>query len=367
MKSFLLTLFPVLTLSGGTLYDNGFRDIKHSISSQHKSRDSHYLTISEHSSRPDIQNFQHNSRPDVQYFTSTIKNVNNSLSHISHKLPGLSSMSITRSHPDKKDLYVTRSHPDKKDLYETRNLPDKVETLITRSHKEDQDIVISSMGQAGDPTGYSGRRPIETPGPFSPRFQVGKYEVSDSEWLEEIREGFHDSGLVPGVLPGTPGGLVNINYGPHSCVHMGTELPADRTSSPPSRVSFPASPHQLYSLLMIDVTLERLHWMIINIPGTAVSNGQEVAQYQPPEPLSSSPDGHLYLSVALLQSRVINKRHPSIAKRSSHLCQYGPREQFQVRTLMEEVGMEMVVAANFFTVQHDNYVQSINSYCDKFQ
>jgi len=274
---------------------------------------------------------------------------------------------VTRSHPDKKDLYVTRSHPDKKDLYDTRNLPDKVETLITRSHKEDQDIVISSMGQAGDQAGYSGRRPIETPGPFSPRFQVGKYEVSDSEWLEEIREGFHDSGLVPGVLPGTPGGLVNINYGPHSCVHMGTELPADRTSSPPSRVSFPASPHQLYSLLMIDVTLERLHWMIINIPGTAVSNGQEVAQYQPPEPLSSSPDGHLYLSVALLQSRVINKRHPSIAKRSSHLCQYGPREQFQVRTLMEEVGMEMVVAANFFTVQHDNYVQSINSYCDKFQ
>ena len=38
----------------------------------------------------------------------------------------------------------------------------------------------------------------ETPGPFAPRFQVPRWEISDSEWEEEIKEGFVNSGLVPG-------------------------------------------------------------------------------------------------------------------------------------------------------------------------
>jgi hypothetical protein len=44
----------------------------------------------------------------------------------------------------------------------------------------------------------TGSRTSGTPGPFAPRFQVPKWEISDSEWEEEIKEGFENSGLVPG-------------------------------------------------------------------------------------------------------------------------------------------------------------------------
>ena len=37
-------------------------------------------------------------------------------------------------------------------------------------------------------------------GPFAPRFEIGKLEVSDAEATEEIKEGFVEAGLYPGML-----------------------------------------------------------------------------------------------------------------------------------------------------------------------
>ena len=36
-------------------------------------------------------------------------------------------------------------------------------------------------------------------GPFAPRFEIGKLEVSDAEATEEIKEGFVEAGLYPGM------------------------------------------------------------------------------------------------------------------------------------------------------------------------
>lgn len=198
----------------------------------------------------------------------------------------------------------------------------------------------------------------ETPGPFSPRFKVGKWEVGDDEWREEIKQGLEVSGLVPDFLPYFPAGLVNINFGVHACVHLGTQLAAQTTSLQPSRLSYPADKHRLYTVLLLDAEVKSLHWMVINVPGTALRDGQVIAEYQPPAPSSSRP--HRFLALALLQERVVNKT--SLSQFSAYLCEQKPREDFSIRSLLYEQSME-IVAANYFIIGHDPYVDTITSFC----
>jgi len=199
-----------------------------------------------------------------------------------------------------------------------------------------------------------------TPGPFAPRFQVPRWEISDSEWEEEIKEGFVNSGLVPGVLPSYPPGLVNINYGVHGCVHLGTHMQAVTTSTPPSRVSFPTEHSRIYSLILLDVASMSILWLVVNIPRSDIPGGQTIAEYQPPAPVQGTHSQ--YLMIAMLQSRVINKT--SLHRYQARLCQYSPRRLFSLGYFMAQNGIEVIVAANYFTVEHDNYVDSINQYCN---
>ncbi len=63
--------------------------------------------------------------------------------------------------------------------------------------------------------------------------------MSESEWREMIFDSFRSSGLVPSVLSSPPSGLVNVNFGTHNCVHMGTAIEAEVAAYEPSAVSWP--------------------------------------------------------------------------------------------------------------------------------
>ena len=81
--------------------------------------------------------------------------------------------------------------------------------------------------------------------------------MSDEEWQEEIRDSFARSGLIPGLLRVVPlGGLVNINFGTHNCVHMGTELEAEIAAYEPSAISYPVTEQgKLFTLVRLCVVL----------------------------------------------------------------------------------------------------------------
>ena len=68
---------------------------------------------------------------------------------------------------------------------------------IDTSHSVNEDMVDFKSPMLTNHQS-TGSRTSGTPGPFAPRFQVPKWEISDSEWEEEIKEGFENSGLVPG-------------------------------------------------------------------------------------------------------------------------------------------------------------------------
>ena len=106
-----------------------------------------------------------------------------------------------------------------------------------------------------------------------------------------------------------------------------------------------------------------LNWLVLNIPGSSIQNGQTIAEYQPPAPWDSYTPSQ-YVVVALLQSAVINKR--SLEKYEAKLCEYAQRTNFDLKQFMTNYGLEMIVAANYFVVNRDTYVESIESYCSSY-
>ena len=128
--------------------------------------DSHVFSVRPHNSIDSIETDHSIGQPDDSFYNSETNPVI-STGMITH--PVITSNMIT--HPNKIDT-SHRSHTVKEEMVD-------FQSPMLRGHQ-------------------SGPRSGGTPGPFAPRFQVPKWEISDSEWEEEIKEGFQNSGLVPG-------------------------------------------------------------------------------------------------------------------------------------------------------------------------
>ncbi len=119
--------------------------------------------------------------------------------------------------------------------------------------------------------------------------------MSDDEWRSEIFESFRRSGLVPSVLRAAPGGLVNVNFGTHNCVHMGTAIETEVAAYEPSAVSWPAGDGEEeeeeareHTLVMFDADGDgghRVHWLVVNVAGSRISEGGDtIVEYDSPTP-----------------------------------------------------------------------------------
>ena len=54
-------------------------------------------------------------------------------------------------------------------------------------------------------------------------------------------------------------GLVNLNFGTHTCVHMGTELKSSESAYAPTALSFPiesVESNKLHAIIMVDLDRE---------------------------------------------------------------------------------------------------------------
>ncbi len=196
--------------------------------------------------------------------------------------------------------------------------------------------------------------------------------MSDSEWRDIILTSFSESGLIPDVISAAPPGLVNINFGTHNCVHMGTQIETEISAYEPSAVSWPAEEHKRYALVMLDVDNGFLvHWMMVNIPGTDWDGDEAdtVAEYNSPTPMAG--DGpHRYFFLVFEQTEdggaTLDTASAAVARYVSRACEYGGRTGFHLPTFRRDLGLDgadQVVAANYFTVEYDHFVDSIVGFC----
>lgn len=197
--------------------------------------------------------------------------------------------------------------------------------------------------------------------PFDARFEVARVEISDEEWEEEIREGFRASGLIPGIIKTLPSALANVNFGTHNCVHLGTAIDAEESAYEPTSIGYGAKKDRLHAVVMIDVDNEhRLHWMVVDIPGSKIKSGRTVAEYQPPMPLQGS-GVHRYVIAVLEQSA---KLDPQLIERYvTEACSQKGRAGFDLEEFQVKNHLSEPVAANYFRVEHSSFVDSIVEYC----
>jgi hypothetical protein len=257
------------------------------------------------------------------------------VSSFSHQLPGTNSyMSVTR-------------------YFNTQNGQQRA--LLPNSDIQEQ------PAQAGNGSGQ------DYFDPWNPRFKVARLELSDEEWHETLEEVFSESGLLgTKFLRQVPNGMVNFNYDIHVCVHMGTQISPEESAYPPSAISYPHNEDKLHTLVLFDAKFSKLLWLIVNIPGAKVHQGQIVTAYAGPSPVPGLAEEQKFIILAMEQNSgqvTPDQWNPYLTETS---CQTRDLPaNFDIDALRSSLDLSHPVAANFFTQVYDSFVENVNAHCLK--
>lgn len=100
----------------------------------------------------------------------------------------------------------------------------------------------------------------------------------------EVEKAFIDNEIVPDSLSVAPKKMVNVSYPSGVTVNLGNKLTPTKVKDVPE-VTWDAEPGAYYTLLLVDPDApsrsnpknrEFRHWLVMNIPGNDVGNGDEV-------------------------------------------------------------------------------------------
>ena len=103
----------------------------------------------------------------------------------------------------------------------------------------------------------------------------------------EVSESFAKNGVVPDVIVTSPENLVKVSYPSGISVNLGNTVTPTEVKDVPT-VEFEAEQDSYYALIMTDPDApsradpkfrEWHHWVVGNIPGNDVSEGETLSQY----------------------------------------------------------------------------------------
>ncbi|XP_059609197.1 protein D2-like [Phlebotomus argentipes] len=170
---------------------------------------------------------------------------------------------------------------------------------------------------------------------------------------------FRSHDVVPDVIPNAPENPLEVKYPSGVFVDFGNELaPVDVKDVP--TVTWNANPEHLYTLISVDPDVpnrenpefsEIKSWMVVNIPGNNVANGETIVEYIGSGPYKDS-GLHRYVFIVLKQPS--GKIDFSGEKKATKSEQDG-RRNFSILKFAEKYSLD-VFAGNFFLAQFDDYV-----------
>ena len=117
------------------------------------------------------------------------------------------------------------------------------------------------------------------------------------------------------------------------------------------------------SLALLNANTKTLLWLVVNIEGGKVLNGQEIAVYQPP---ASSPDMH---NAAILDETIMmavwrqqrGMVYNSEGYFGARICEWDRRVDFDLNFLIDKLDLELV-AANFYTTYSEPMISQETCY-----
>ena len=144
-------------------------------------------------------------------------------------------------------------------------------------------------------------------------------------------------------------------------MNLGAPLTPTQVKDIPIEVTWPAEDGVLYTLIMTDPdaptrenpTLgEVKHWLVVNIPGSDLSQGEEIAAYRG----SGPPKGtglHRYIFLAYKQQDRLEIDEPRVPQFSAE-----NRLNWSAKAFAEKHSLQLV-AGNFHQAEWDEYVDTI--------
>jgi phosphatidylethanolamine-binding protein (PEBP) family uncharacterized protein len=166
--------------------------------------------------------------------------------------------------------------------------------------------------------------------------------------------------VVPDVIDDITKSVVEVSYGTHK-VDMGNILTPTIAQNPPT-VSWNADSNKMYALIMTDPDApsrkdpkfrEWHHWLVVNIRGGDVANGEVLSDYIGAGP----PEGtglHRYVFLVYEQPSQLTFDEKKLTNRSGD-----GRGKFSARNFAKKHNLGAPVAGNFFQAEWDDYVPKL--------
>ncbi|KAJ8917448.1 hypothetical protein NQ315_005495 [Exocentrus adspersus] len=169
---------------------------------------------------------------------------------------------------------------------------------------------------------------------------------------------FKDNAVTPDVISAVPDKILDVEYlDSGKKVNLGNELAPKEVKEIP-HVGYDADPDSFYTLIMTDpdapsrknpVRREWNHWLVVNIPGPAISEGETITEYVGSAPPKGS-GLHRYVFVLFQQPGKLTFDEPQHSKTD------GKRGNFSTEKLRKKYNLGKPVAGNFFQAQFDDSV-----------
>uniref|UniRef100_A0A182TGP9 Phosphatidylethanolamine-binding protein n=1 Tax=Anopheles melas TaxID=34690 RepID=A0A182TGP9_9DIPT len=189
--------------------------------------------------------------------------------------------------------------------------------------------------------------------------------TTSNNMTTEVQQVFAQHEVIPDVIDAAPKEFAKITYPSGVTVSGGNELRPTQVKDQP-RVEWTAKPDAYYTLFMVDPDApnrqepkfrEIGHWLVGNIPGTQVEDGDHMYAFVG----SGPPNGsglHRYVFLVYEQpgGKIDFSKAPRVSNRSrNHRVNYRHREFVKQYVLGE------LVAGNFYQAQYDDYVPTLHA------
>ncbi|XP_001607900.1 protein D2-like [Nasonia vitripennis] len=179
----------------------------------------------------------------------------------------------------------------------------------------------------------------------------------------DISSSFKSSEIVPDVVNTPPKELLSVTYNDRP-VEFSMELTPTQVKDAPA-VTWSPEASTFYTLCMTDpdatsrknpILREVLHWLVTNIPGNDVSQGENLAEYRG----SGPPEGSGLHRYVFLLYKQPGKLSFDGEKRISNRSRDG-RLKFSIRKFADKYGLGEPIAGNMYQAQYDDYVPMLHA------
>ncbi|XP_014259005.1 protein D3-like [Cimex lectularius] len=174
--------------------------------------------------------------------------------------------------------------------------------------------------------------------------------------------------IVPDVVSTAPEDMLNIHYKSGAVVSMGNELTPTQVKNQPDVGWKDADENSLYTLAMVDPDApsreapkmrEWHHWLVVNIPGADVAQGETMSEYIGAAPPKGS-GLHRYVFLLYKQLGKLKCSEPKLTNKSGE-----KRGKFSIAQFAKKYNLDGPIAGNFFEAKFDDYCTVIQKQLSK--